>query len=66
MRVSTVIRMPITEGTLRTADALLLIYLYLVSLPQSHNAAFASELSRPLEFERCEVTLQVMRWFGFG
>jgi sister chromatid cohesion protein DCC1 len=41
--------------------------MYLVSLPQPHNAASVLELSRSLEFDhevRREVTLQVMRWFG--
>ena len=41
--------------------------MYLVSLPQPHDAASVLELSRSLEFEhevRREVTLQVMRWFG--
>jgi hypothetical protein len=43
------------------------LLVYLVSLPQPHNAASVLELSRSLEFEHevgREVILQAMCWFG--
>ena len=41
--------------------------MHLVPLSQPHNVASALELPRSPEFEhdvRCEVTLQVLYWFG--